>query len=55
MSENLPDLPEWLARGITDLFPLPSSTSDKDNNLGLRVSEALKNMRIELILPILFF
>ncbi len=42
MDEQLKALPDWLSRGITDLFPLASSDSDKDNNFGLRLSESLK-------------
>ncbi len=45
MHEQLADLPDWLARGITDLFPLVSSDLDTENNFLLRLSGALEANR----------
>ncbi len=45
MHEQLTALPDWLARGITDLFPLATSDSDKDNNFRLRLLESLEKKK----------
>ena len=41
MSELLSSLPDWLSRGIEDLFPLAGASSlDPNQNLALKLSEA---------------
>ena len=42
MHEQFASLPDWVARGVIDLFPLPSSDSDKNNNFRLRLSDSLE-------------
>ncbi len=43
MPEQFTSLPEWLARGIVDLFPLATTGSEKDNILAARLKESEKN------------
>ena len=41
MSDLFSSLPDWLSRGIEDLFPLAGTSSlDPNQNLALKLSEA---------------
>ncbi|AAQ00454.1 MULTISPECIES: tyrosine--tRNA ligase [Prochlorococcus] len=43
MLEQLTSLPDWLARGVADLFPLATNNSEKDQSLLLRLSQASRS------------